>query len=224
MRLLRPLTLAATAALAFAPATARAQGGRFVDSWFWGAKAGVMTFWTPRVNHAPAPLVGLDMLITKRRAALYIAADQAFFTENSIYPVYDSQVLGPDSATLVPVGNAEAQIEDLRRVSAALMAFPKQYGVLRPYVGIGFALNVIGKTTTTGGPTGDLQVESQKEYESTTAPLFIVGAQGQVGRFSAFGQGTVMPKQTRFLISGRSTFFLEGGIRINVGSAREAVR
>jgi outer membrane protein W len=225
MRLLRPSLLAALAALALAPAAAQAQDGRgFVDSWFWGAKAGVMTFWTPRVNHAPAPVVGLDMLITKRHAALYIAADQAFFKENTVYPVYDTQSISADSSALVPVGNAEAQIQDLRRITAALMAFPVQYGGLRPYVGIGFSLGLIGKTTVTGGATGDLQQESQKDYESTTAPMLIAGAQGTVGRFSVFGQGTLMPSQTKFMISGRSTFFLEGGVRINVGPSREAVR
>jgi hypothetical protein len=225
MRLLRSSLLAALASLALAPATARAQDGRgFADSWFWGAKGGVMTFWTPRVNHAPAPVIGLDMLITKKRAALYIAADQAFFKENTVYPVYDTQSISADSSSLVPVGNAEAQIRDLRRVTAALMAFPLQYGGLRPYVGIGFALNLIGKTTVVGGATGDLQQQSQKEYESTTAPLIIAGAQGTVGRFSVFGQGSLMPSQTKFMISGRSTFFLEGGIRINVGPSREAVR
>ena len=225
MRLLRSSLLAALASLALAPATARAQDGRgFADSWFWGAKGGVMTFWTARVNHAPAPVVGVDMLITKRRAALYIAADQAFFKENTVYPVYDSQSISPDSSSFIPVGNAEAQIRDLRRVTAALMAFPLELGALRPYVGLGFALNLIGKTTVTGGATGDMQPESQKEYESTTAPLLIAGAQGTVGRFSVFGQGSMMPSQRKFMISGRSTFFLEGGIRINVGPSREAVR
>ena len=225
MRLLRAPLLAALASLALAPATARAQEGRgFADSWFWGAKGGVMTFWTPRVNHAPAPLAGVDMLITKKRAALYIAADQAFFKENTTYPVYDTQSVSADSSTYVPVGNAEAQIQDLRRVSAALMAFPLQVSGLRPYVGIGFALNLIGKTTVTGGATGDLQTQSQKDYESTTAPFVILGAQGTVGRFSAFGQGSLMPSQSKFMISGRSTFFLEGGLRINVGSSHEGVR
>jgi len=225
MRLLRPSLLAALASLALAPATARAQEGRgFIDSWFWGAKAGVMTFWTPRVNHAPAPVFGADMLITRRRAALYIAFDQALFSENTTYPVYDTGSISADSSVLVPVGTAEAKMENMRRVSASLMAFPVQWGGLRPYVGLGFSLNLIGKTTVTGGATGDLQAESQHDYESSTSPLIILGAQGTVGRFSAFGQGSIVPSQTKFLISGHATYFLEGGLRINVGSAREGVR
>ena len=225
MRLLRPSLLAALASLALAPATARAQEGRgFIDSWFWGAKAGVMTFWTSRVNHAPAPIFGADMVITKRKTALYIAFDQAIFSENTTYPVYDSGSISADSSSLVPVGNAEAKIENMRRVSAALMAFPIERGNLRPYVGIGFALNLIGKTTVTGGATGDLQAESQHDYESSTSPSLILGAQGTIGRVSAFGQGTLVPSQTKFMISGHASFILEGGVRINVGSSREGVR
>jgi len=225
MRMLRPLVLAGTVLLALAPASAQAQEARrFTDSWFWGAKGGLMTFWTPRVNHAPAPLIGVDMLITKRYAALYLAADQAFFKENSIYPVYDTQSLSTDSTTLVPVGNAEAQIRNMRRYTAALMVFPREYAIFRPYAGIGFSLNQINKVSNTGGATGDLQQESLNEFKSGTMPIVILGAQGQVGRVSVFGQGSIIPSRSDFLISGRSTYFIEGGIRYNVGPARERVR
>lgn len=213
MRMLRPLTMAGTAILvvATAAAPARAQTTRpFTDSWFWGAKAGTMTFWTPTVNHAIAPLVGGEWLITKRRAALYVSADQAFFNETSTYAT--------TSETGV-VSSADIQIRGMRRYTGALLAFPRQYATLRPYAGLGVALNVIRRASIVNGSVASEAVENAR---STTAPLLMAGAQGQYRRVALFGQATYMPTQNNFLINRRSTIYVEGGVRYNVGSARES--
>ena len=224
MRMLRPLLLVGTAVLAAAPAAARAQqSDRFTDSWFVGAKAGVMTFWTTRVNHAPAALGGIETMITRKRAALYLSADMSFFNEPTTYPAVGVMYPGTDSAFSYIAGDAEVKMKNMRRYSAALLAFPKNFGTLRPYLGIGLSMNNIITATQTGGVAGPPPEGSVRERQSTTAAMFMVGAQGQVGRVAVFGQGTLNPAQSRFLINNKSVFFVEGGIRYNIGRSREKV-
>ena len=214
MRMLRRFTMAAPAALlalATAAAPVRAQTTRpFADSWFWGAKVGTMTFWTPTVNHAVAPMIGGDWLITRRSAALYISADQAFFDETSTYATVSSTGA---------VSSADIQIKDMRRYTAALLAFPHMFETLRPYAGVGMTLNIIRRATLLNGA---LQSGALEDVQSTTAPLFMLGAQGQYRRVALFGQGSWIPTQRIFLINKRSTFFVEAGVRYNVGSSRES--
>lgn len=214
MRMLRPFTMAGTAALlalATAAAPAGAQASRsFTDSWFWGAKVGTMTFWTPTVNHAVAPMFGAEWMITRRRAALYLSGDQSYFDETSTYATFTST-----GAT----STADIQIKDMRRYTAALMAFPRPNQPIRPYAGLGMTLNVIRRATLV---SGSLPSQALEDVQSTTAPILMLGAQGQYRRVALFGQGSYMPTQRRFLINKRSTFFLEAGVRYNVGSARES--
>jgi hypothetical protein len=49
----------------------------------------------------------------------------------------------------------------------------------------------------------------------------MLGVQGQVGRVAPFGQVTMQPSHTGFLLNDRAVYFLEGGIRINAGPSRE---
>ena len=216
MRFVRSLVAvgALGALAALAPRAAQAQTDRnFENSWFWGVKGGMMTFWTSDVNHAPGPLVGLDMLITRRNVALNLSFDHSFFEETGTYPEY-----GFDG---VPLGTeGRALLQDMRRAQGSLMAFPKRYGVFRPYVGIGFALNVIQKATViTSDPAADAET-SIEDVRSRGAMLLTTGLQAQTGRTALFGQASIMPAERRFFFSGGETFFFEGGIRINIGSSR----
>jgi hypothetical protein len=201
-----------------APRAAQAQTDRnFENSWFWGVKGGMMTFWTSDVNHAPGPLVGLDMLITRKNVALNLSFDHSFFEETGTYPEY-----GFDG---VPLGTeGRALLQDMRRVQGSLMAFPKRYGNLRPYAGVGFALNVIQKATViTSDPAADAEA-SIEDVRSRGAMLVTAGLQAQLSRMALFGQASIMPAERRFFFSGGETFFFEGGIRVNIGSARSGTR
>ena len=51
----------------------------------------------------------------------------------------------------------------------------------------------------------------------------ILGAQLQLLRFSVFGQGSYMPAQADFLLNNNETYFLEAGIRYNIGSSIEKI-
>ena len=202
--------------LALLPVVTSAQEGRlFKDSWFWGAKAGNMTFWTTRVNHAQAPLIGVETLITRSRGGLYISGDMAFFEEES--------TLGYQASGEPIV----VTIKDMRRFTAAAMIFPRAFGAIRPYGGLGFALNFI-EDVSVPGATSQIERDIVNEYaadeKSRAAPVFIVGAQLQLLRLSVFGQGTYMPAQANFLLNNNETYFLEAGLRYNVGTSIDRPR
>lgn len=205
--------LAAFAAVAVLPALAQAQAGRgFADSWFWGAKAGVTSFSTSQVQNVTAPLVGGEWVITRSRFALYIAGDQSFFTETS----------GIEDFT---GGEYEIEIKDLRRATVAGLIFPKAFESVRPYVGLGMSINWIGDAV----PTENFQSSFEANYVNSEVAerrdrasfVFMAGVQGLIGRIAPFGQVTMQPSHTGFLLSDRPTYFLEGGIRLNAGPSRE---
>ncbi|NUR20355.1 MAG: hypothetical protein HOQ12_12550, partial [Gemmatimonadaceae bacterium] len=187
-----------------------AQEGRlFKDSWFFGAKAGNMTYWTTTTSHGQAPMLGGETLITRSRGGLYISLDQAFF----------------DGTTTV-IDGAGAQrivdIKDNRRATVAAMIFPKAFGWIRPYGGIGFAMNFMQQATARGGADATTQ-QIIDEQKTASAPIFIIGTQLQLLRFSVFGQGSYMPAQNSSLFNNNETYFVEAGIRYNIGSSIERI-
>ena len=219
MKAIRTLTLA-LGLVAMLPLAASAQEGRlFENSWFWGVKGGSMTFWTSRVQHQPAPIVGAEWLITRRRGALLVSGEQGFFEEQS--SIYD-----PTS----PTTQRTVDIKDLRRVSFTLLGFPEsvaghRFVGIRPYAGLGFSFNWIQQAVGVGVPTGTPQAESIaariEDVKSAASPHIMLGAQGQYRRVVLFGQGSMMWSQKRFLLNNNETYILEGGVRINLGSAIE---
>lgn len=206
MRLIRRL-IPGLVLLALAPRAGAAQEGRlFKDSWFFGAKAGNMTYWTTTTSHGQAPLFGGETLITRSQGGLYLSLDQAFFTGTTT--VNDA------------AGNHLVDLKDNKRVTAAAMMFPKEYGWVRPYAGIGFAFNFI-QTAQSRTPVSDATAVLINEQKTRAAPILMLGAQLQLVRFSVFGQGTYMPAKADFVLNGNSTYFLEAGIRYNIGSSIE---
>jgi outer membrane protein W len=221
MRKLRTLVIAALA-LATVPSIARAQEGRlFTDAWFWGVKGGAMTFWTTRVAHQTAPVLGAEWLLTRKKAGLYISFDQSNFSAKSTYRnfEYDSASRGTRYA-----GEAEASIKNNRRLTAAAMTFPTQFGNFRPYAGLGFAVNFLGRTKQTAGPLTTLGNRPLNDVSSSAAPILILGTQYALNRVSVFGQGSYMPVAGHFLFNNNPTYFIEGGVRYNIGSSIERGR
>ncbi|HEX8849583.1 MAG TPA: hypothetical protein VF761_08635 [Gemmatimonadaceae bacterium] len=202
--------LAGLAIIALAPRVGAAQEGRlFKDSWFFGAKAGNMTYWTTTTSHGQAPLLGGETLITRSRGGLYLSLDQAFFD---------------GTTTVINSSGAEqiVDIKDNRRATIAAMIFPKAFGWIRPYGGIGFALNFMQQANARGGadPATQTIINDQK---TASSPVFMVGTQLQLLRFSVFGQATYMPAQNAFLLNNNETYFVEAGIRYNIGSSIERI-
>ena len=193
------------------PVVSAAQSNRlFENAWFWGAKAGLMNFSTG-LETKTAPLVGAEWLITRNRAGVSLSAEQAFFSATGY--VFD--------------GNGQqvnVALKDSRRYTAALLAFPVNWGTLRPYGGVGLSLNLIQHATVNQAQVTDPDQEdviaSAVHKERDRAAFIIMGGlQAQYRRFSVFGQATFMPARANFFFSGRSTYILETGLRYNVGSS-----
>jgi hypothetical protein len=200
------------ALVALTPVVSAAQSNRlFENAWFWGAKAGLMNFSTGNNNTTTAPLVGAEWLITRNRAGLYLSAEQAFF--NTTGYVFDSNGQPYNVA-----------LKDSRRYTAALLAFPVNWGSLRPYGGVGLSLNLIQHATVDQSQFIDPDQEdvvANAVHEERDRVSFIImgGLQAQYRRFSVFGQATYMPARANIFFSGRSTYIVEAGIRYNVGSS-----
>ena len=216
MRTIRTLA-AGAACVALLPAVGSAQNGRhFEDSWFWGAKSGI-TMLTSASEKINAPTFGAEWLITRSRGALYFSVEQAFFDTEA--GVYDPTSTGSVRAV---------EVSDLRRYNLSLYGFPKSFGILRPYAGIGLALNVLQEAAPMGtfsSPQIQDSVFSRVDQETSRAAVVMTaGLQAQYSRFSIFGQVSTMPTRRNFLINGASnTTMIEAGIRYNLATAIEKI-
>lgn len=225
MRIVRTFRLALAAA-AVIPALAGAQSTSpaprvFSDSWFWGVKGGSTMFTTGASGNSKvsAPTVGAEWLITRTHTALYVSVEQAFFSNTA--GVFDASAPGSVRAV---------DISDLRRYNAGVLFFPKQFGAVRPYAGLGLAINVIQSAdplgTYSNAASQQAVFEAVDEQSSRVAAVFTVGAQAQVQqRLSVFAQAATMPTRNNFLINGAAnTFVLEAGVRFNLLGAIDPLK
>ncbi len=196
-----------------ADSTATARRG-FADSWFWGVKGGAARFGTVTDGYKIAPLAGADWLITRRRAALLVSAEQSFFE-------HTSAVAEPG----VPGMGRVVDLKDARRYSATVLAVPGMLGPVRPYAGLGLAIDVMRDAA----PQGDFESAShwatvQDEIDdgsSKASVLLVAGGQVQFGRAAVFLQANATPAQTRTLWNRGGVAQLEAGFRFNVAPSRE---
>lgn len=221
MRMVRTAAKA-LAGLAFIPgllaAQADASGKDFKDSWFWGIHGGAMMFSAGtgvKATNVTAPSIGGEWLITRTTVGLRVSLQQAFFEDQA--GVFDPSVAG----AVRPV-----EVKDWRRYSAELLVFPKAYGSLRPYGGLGLALNVLQNATPTGSFTSEEQLNqvfTQVDESSSRASVVLTaGIQAGFGRSALFAQGSAMPTRNAFLLNRSAyTLVLEAGLRVNFGSAIE---
>lgn len=221
MRIVRTVAKA-LACTALLPALVMAQkpvDRSFVDSWFWGVKGGATMFKVADgAGQKTAPSVGAEWLITRTRIALNLSVEQSFFNDRT--GVYDPTSAG----SFRPV-----DISDWRRYQASIFFFPVAYNQLRPYAGVGVAINVIQNASPQGQFTSqDAQnsvFQQVSDYSSRASAVLTGGAQYTIGRAALFGQVNAMPTRSRFLVSGSAyTVMFEGGVRYNIGSAIEKLK
>jgi hypothetical protein len=206
----RAIVMAMVAGLVVS-ASANAQEMRnFDNSWFWGAKAGINTFSLPGRRTSTANM-GIDWVITRTHGGLYVSGDQSLFER-------DIQVF--DQASLT--NERSVRVNDMRRLTVGALAFPKHFGGITPYAGVGYMIAVLGSArvfadTANTTPSNAFldQVESMR---SRGAIVGIGGVQVQTKRAAVFAQESLVPSNSTFLFPGMLSFF-EFGVRYNFGSS-----
>jgi hypothetical protein len=198
------------------PLTVSAQRTRdFEDSWFWGVKGGAATYSAVYGDGDAAATYGAEWLITRTHGALYVSFDQANIKATSF--VYDATAEHDARAV---------QVDKLRRVGFAALAFPKKFGRFRPYAGLGLTINLIGDAYPMAADdenVDDAVYDRIDDRKSQAAFLGMGGVQAGFGRAAIFGQVSFVPANKHFLLDDNLAFF-EGGVRYNFGGAREGIK
>ena len=153
----------------------------------------------------------MDWLITRTKGGLYASGNQSVFSR-------DVDVIDPASNT----GQRTVRVNDLRRITFAAVAFPKHFGGITPYAGIGYTIAVLGDVRVFVDSTNTFpnnafldKIESQR---SRGAVMGMAGIQIQTKRAAIFAQETMLPSNSNFLFPSVLSFF-EFGVRYNFGSS-----
>jgi hypothetical protein len=211
MQKLRAVVVAMVATLVVS-ASAHAQGMRnFDNSWFWGFKSGINTFSVPGHGNTSTVDLGIDWMITRSKGGLYVSGNQSIFQRD--LTVFDES--GPN-------GQRTVRVNDLRRISFAALVFPKHFGGITPYGGLGYTLAVLGDArvfvdSASSFPSNAF-FDQIDQARSRSAVMGLFGVQVQLRRLAVFGQETILPSNPSFLFPSVLNFF-EFGVRINFGSS-----
>jgi hypothetical protein len=211
MQKLRAVAVAMVATIVVSASAQAQEMKNFDNSWFWGFKSGINSFAVPGHGNTSTVDLGLDWVITRTRGGLYVSANQSVFER-------DLEFLDPTSNT----GQRTVRVNDMRRITVAGLAFPKHFGGITPYAGLGFMIAVLGDArvfvdSANTFPTNSFLDEVERERSRSTA-MGMAGVQIQTSRAAIFAQETIIPSNTNFLFRSVLNFF-EFGIRINFGSS-----
>lgn len=211
MQKLRAIAVA-LAVTVVGPASANAQQMRnFDNSWFWGFKTGINTFSAPGHGNTSTADFGIDWLITRTKGGLYVSGNQSIFERD--VDVFD-QASNTNKRTV--------RVNDLRRITFAALAFPKHFGGITPYGGVGYTIAVLGDARVFVDSANTFPnnafLDRVEDARSRGAVMGMGGVQIQGRRAAIFAQETLLPSNSSFLVSSVLSFF-EFGVRWNFGSS-----
>ncbi|HEY4320825.1 MAG TPA: hypothetical protein VGM77_06535 [Gemmatimonadales bacterium] len=200
----------ALSALALMAAAAPRLHAQRDDSFTWslGVEAGVLGFQTQaQTTTKYIPSVGANFLIMAGRGGLLVGFDEGIGTD--------------ENASAVILFN------DIRKYQAILMAFPVK-GAVQPYFGGGAGImQIVGprvdKDLVTDPTAQASLVADAKERGSSGFLTLVGGVQGRAGRVTIFAQYQVTTSPSDDRLMHGATQSLMGGIRLNLGSARDGV-
>ena len=208
---MKPLSRVALVALLCAPlarpAAAQATGGHDYR-WYWGAHAGAFIYRTNAQKFYADPIIGINWLITKKRGALYVGGEEAFFTSDATASVTD-----PATGTGYTVAFSK-----VRRIFAGLLAFPLQ-GHIEPIVGLGLSMNTVVDARA-NSPAG----QAAANDAGNKADAWVLGGvQINVGKLAVFGQYVVSTSANSWLMI-QEQHSIQGGVRYSLGKSKEDVQ
>ena len=211
MQKLRAVAVALVATIVVSASANAQEMKNFDNSWFWGFKSGVNTFSVPGHGNTSTVDLGVDWVITRTRGGLYVSANQSVFE-------HDLEFFDATSST----GQRTVRVNDMRRITLAALGFPKHFGGITPYAGVGFMIAVLGDArvfvdSANTFPTNAFLDEVENERSRSSA-IGMAGVQIQTKRAAIFAQETLVPSNNTFLFRSVLNFF-EFGIRINFGSS-----
>jgi hypothetical protein len=182
------------------------------NRWYWGAKAGLMTYQLPTLGNVVVAEAGGDWLITHRRAALYISYARSFQAEQDTFAV----------AGLAGTNN-EVAFDGMQKISVGMSAIIGN-SRLQPYVGGGFALHILVNARSTI-PNAPVQVSDAISDASSGAFLFMLGGlQYRIGEKGAlYASWQYSPLGRSYLLQG-GTSSLEAGFRYAFLNAKDTGR
>ncbi len=212
MQKLRAVAVAVIATFVVTAGASAQEMRNFDNSWFWGFKSGINTFTVPGRGNTSTVDMGVDWLITRTKGGLYVSGNQSIFER-------DISVFDNGAAT-----NRTVRVNDLRRITVAGVAFPKHFGGITPYAGLGYTIVILGDArvfvdSTTSFPSNAF-LDEVESHRSRSAVVGMGGVQIQTMRFAIFAQETLVPSNPSFLFSSVLSFF-EFGLRWNFGSSIE---
>ncbi|NIM48117.1 MAG: hypothetical protein GTN78_00790 [Gemmatimonadales bacterium] len=215
MRIVSRIPLTA-ALLALATTPALAQREAWQDRWYWGAQGGVYLF-NPGSAWDQAWFAGGHWMITRSRAALYLAFDEIIFSDNT-------STLVANGAS--PTGVSQVSFTRGQRVQAVIYAIPTD-AALQIYLGGGFALHHLtdADTLNAGAASAAELAAAFQAIEEASSVAFLVfggGFQWRFGRLAFFADYHYMPASDDFLIRSANHVFV-GGLRFALTSSRTEI-
>jgi hypothetical protein len=223
MRLLRVLAVATGLTALYSQSSAAQDDRQFKDAWFFGLKAGAMSYTSASTTTGGAPLIGAEMLINRSRGGLYIALDQAFLSTTGGFQDHD-----PDSSF-----TRYTQLKNMRRFTMAGMIYPMQTRNMHPYLGGGLAFSQIASASLSSGTVNSARylvaLDSIQAKKASFSPIVMGGVQVRYKPMSGFVQMTISPIQKGFFLANQNSsssvnYSLEFGVRYNVGSSIDRAR
>jgi hypothetical protein len=191
------------------PAAAQSDQQFWRNQWFWGAQAGAFIF-SAGGNQEIGLGVGGHWFITADHTALNVSFDQLIFTGSQV-------ALGTGQA----VDFSRAQ-----RISATVNAMPGS-GALRPFIGLGFAIQHVTNSAPQGPfATPQAQTSANLQVEELATKAFLIlggGIQWRlVDKWVIFGQYQFQPSTNDFLITS-GQHVIQGGLRFALTGSKEEV-
>jgi hypothetical protein len=220
MRTLSQVFVAASA-LVIVTTPALGQRDAWQDKWYWGGQAGAFLYQTFDASGATARRtsaldVGGHWMITKRRAALYVAYDQIIFPNGTTSIV-------PNNASTS--GLTQVSFTSGRRIQGSLYAIPSDRKI-QVYAGFGFAIQHVSNAVPTAAfASAQEQAVAEAQIETWSTKAFAVlsgGVQWRLGRWALYGTYQYQPAGEQFLLATEQHLF-SGGLRFALTSAKEVI-